>query len=421
MDNIQLPQATSSLASPVNRIQPTTPGSQKEIHGDSLGTEKHVRGTASTHALEQQLFALEQHVPVNILQNPQLLKAEWAWKLLVLQQLAMHSSMSSETNARPSATPTTQSQSEAGSHTLSSADGSLSGVNNLSSLAKENALADTSAVGAKAQVIQSQSRPQSNQTVDIVSQTVFDQTPVTQTRIASSVEQPQTVLPATSSQQAPGSSQANSTSTTDMSSQQAMVGTERLEQMAAPVVHQLWQVISLLGRQSDRGPQEVFLNLRTDPPILPFNSMNQETLSLASTKTDENRLSTWVLEDRLVSSVLDNPYERVGGGVFFTPRNTEPNSPNHAVKWKADRQTRVGIGGKMIHRIRLEVQVGGHPLTCILTAQRPQLLVHFVSDQVKLRNFLDRGADIVCEPLRTCGWDLVGWTTGEPSNRSEEE
>lgn len=337
MDNNMIPNASSQTPSQVHRVSSVPPaGGQAVQEGKNRSTSQIPESTRTF--IDQQLFALEQYVPVQILQNPQLLKAEWAWKIFIMQHLALQGMFQSQTNSSktPSIAHDTQS----------------------SSIAQNTE--------RQASVVSSESRDGS--------------APVVQPPTQPSPLQ------------------------------------EGAEPFAQAVVQRLWNALSTISRQSESSPNHVYVNRRTESPILPFASMNQEIVQFGQAPTDKHRLSAWMLEDRIVSSALDNPYEQIGGGLFFPPLPVESAPPHEAVKWTAHRQTRMGAGGKLIHRIRFEVDVKGHSLTCILTAQRPQLLIHFVSPHVKLRKFLEQGADFVNEPLRQCGWDLVSWTTGEPSH-----
>ncbi|GMA61735.1 hypothetical protein [Alicyclobacillus fastidiosus] len=277
------------------------------------------------------MFALEQHVPLAILQNPQLQKAEWAWKLLVMQQLTASFSALNDDTERGTLSVGSRQTEQAGS---SNGDGQA----DVSRGFAESAL-HSPAVGS-----------------------------------------------ATS------------------------LGMERAE----VAVRKLWELLADTAAQSDKLGESVDLNFKTDPPLLPFASMNRETIALAENKHDASRLQAWVLQDRMLAGVLDNPYERMGGGVFFPTSHVQSQDPPYqAVKWKAHRQTRIGAAGKLIHRIRLEMEVQGRPLTCIVTAQRPQLFVHFVSDDTRLLSHLKRGEEVVSQPLRACGWELIGWTAGQ--------
>ncbi|WP_067617277.1 hypothetical protein [Alicyclobacillus acidiphilus] len=341
MDNIpvQRPSPAAGNVSLTQRIHPTGPGVGRpgtEVTGARHSASSLVQRLQS---VEEQLFALERHVPLQILQNPQLLKAEWAWKLLVLQQLFQQDA------ADPLLQP-----SESGSVNASSPDQAAH-----------------------------------------VSEHVSAQVSTADSPESEPLSQP-------------------STETVPVSSSEP----SQLEM----VVKQLWNVLASVS--SDSHTPTASLNIRTDSPLLPFSSMSRDIIEEASSKADKQKLTNWVVRDRLTSSVIDNPYERSGGGLLFidSPRPERP--PYRAAKWHARRQTRMGSGGKLIHRIRFDFEVQGHAVTCLITAQRPQLFVHFLSDHENLLKHLKNGPGVVAEPLAKVGWELQGWTVARPDETMGE-
>lgn len=302
MDSTPINRASSTTdqLAQLSQVSPVTRSIGDGLHTNSSATSKTGLTPTPLTRLEEQLFSLEQHIPLQILKSPQLMKTEWAWKLIVIQHISLGTQSSQEDILQPH-------------------------VNLNSSL---------------------------------------------------------------------------------------NVGAET-------VVRQLWSLLISSISQGSKGSSQVQMNMNTDQSIVPFAAMNQDTIALAASPTDANRLQQWVVQDRLMASVLDNPYERMGAGVFFPTTVVADKLPHTAVKWEAHRQTRIGAAGKLIHRIRLDVDVQGQSLTCIVTAQRPQLFVHFLSDDTKLVNHLKQGERVIAGPLSQCGWDLIGWTAGL-SDKDEE-
>lgn len=450
MDNNISPNVTSQIPAQIQRVPSITPGSGQAVQQGKTGSSAHVPESAQK-LIDNQLFALEKFVPVQILQNPQLLKAEWAWKVFIMQQLALHGVFDTSTSSPEVTTqgsPLPNSSPDTSSSGSSSRDAASLGHPSQDVPSSGLLSPDARTSGASSSGIQTVSQGQNHPSEPLPQSQSHESfqplSPVVQApdtgkgiqpsppRTVSMSESVSTTADnlvsrttssgngeAASNQFQPLTSPSSSQTTrpTSVAANSTPAGkTNRLQPLAQAVVQQLWNALTTISRQSQTSPNHAYVSQRTDSPILPFASMNQDTIQLGQTPTDQHRLSTWVLEDRMVSSVLDNPYEQIGGGLFFPPATEESTPPHHAVKWNAHRQTRMGAGGKLVHRIRFEIDVKGHAVTCILTAQRPQLLVHFVSDHVKLRSYLEHGMQIVGEPLRQYGWDLVSWTAGEPSN-----
>ncbi|WP_206915624.1 hypothetical protein [Alicyclobacillus suci] len=355
----RLPSSVTEPLAKLGRLDPVTRGGRQQVESPADESGKvQTPSTPAVRGTDDQVFALERHVPLAILQNPQLLKAEWAWKLVVLQQLALADGL--------------MAQDDMGEPSMSNSPA------NALSVPDEAAQTETSNVSsAGAHPLQSVAVP----------------------------------VPRPMSEAAGGSSAFANTNTPSSPVSAAPQQAFGMEQ-AEVVVRQLWNLLTTATSEANQRASSVSMNFKSDPPILPFASMDGGTIATASNKQEAHKLETWVVQDRLVASVLDNPYERVGGGVFFLPPQPEATPPYQAVKWKAQRQTKVGAAGKLIHRLRIELDVHGRALTCIVTAQRPQLLVHFIGEDVRLLSHLERGGDVLAKPLATCGWELIGWTVG---------
>ncbi|EPZ46305.1 hypothetical protein [Alicyclobacillus acidoterrestris] len=357
-----LTRLSSSVTEPLaklGRLDPVTRGGRQQVETPADGSGKvQTPSTTAVRGTDDQVFALERHVPLAILQNPQLLKAEWAWKLVVLQQLTLADGLMAQDDTGEPGVPNS--------------------LPNPLSVPDEAAQAETS-------------------------------------HVSSAGAEAQQSVPTPASRPVPVAAGGQSASVnTNTPSPQASVAPQQASGMeqAEVVVRQLWNLLATATSEANQRASSVSMNFKSDPPILPFASMDGGTIATASNKQEAHKLETWVVQDRLVASVLDNPYERAGGGLFFLPPQPEQTPPYQAVKWKAQRQTKVGAAGKLIHRLRIELDVHGRALTCIVTAQRPQLLVHFVGEDVRLLSHLERGGDVVAKPLATCGWELIGWTVG---------
>ncbi|WAH35440.1 hypothetical protein [Alicyclobacillus dauci] len=447
MDSGQIPHI-SSVTDRLSQLSRTSPvgrgvGEGHQSEPATSSTSGRVDQTAKTvHMTAEQLFALEQHVPIQILQNPQLLKAEWAWKLLVLQELTKDDIFKSSEAANPSpsvesgASEASKGPSQGNPYGTRNADS----VNDVSKVVAQHGRdSATGPISVREHVMPSNATHQTASTGQAQVAGNVDRTLVqslesqSQTEHASNQQQfqnaPENRMPGNAARAVDGQQVRNSGSQASpgaATTNQAAAGSSEMTHpqmnQAELAVRQLWTILTASSAQAHRTSGQIQMNFKPDPPVLPFSSMNQDTIALAHDKSDAQRLENWVVQDRLVSSVLDNPYERQGAGLFFTSAAppTGNESPQTAVKWTAQRQTRVGTGGKLIHRVRFDLEVSGRPLTCIVTASRPQLLVHFVTDDRKLLTHLERGESVVTAPLKAAGWELIGWTAGQPTTDEME-
>ncbi|MCY0896855.1 MAG: hypothetical protein OWS03_11295 [Alicyclobacillaceae bacterium] len=117
-----------------------------------------------------------------------------------------------------------------------------------------------------------------------------------------------------------------------------------------------------------------------------------------------------VLLDRLTAATVIDPYERSGRGLFLTAERSRGKS--RAVRWQANRQTKLGTAGRIVHRIDLKLSLASGPVSLQVTAMQPFLFVHLSSgDVMTLRDF-ESNESAARLALRQCGWELRQWTTG---------
>lgn len=371
----------------LSKVNPTARGVGESLQHENVTTQKANSTFAPVKLLEEQLFSLEQHVPLQILKNPQLMKAEWAWKLLVLQNLTLG-------EQHPQVVQSNLVESRIPQNDLFTQEEQLQTTSDLATTT--TAQGDTGSLANASRQVPNTSTVRSLETPGHLplpnpsgESTKFSQPYIDQSGRTSPLGQG-----GAESQPIPETPQSVSI-------------------IAELAVRQLWSLLTTSTSLQGKGSPQIMMNLKTDPPIIPFASMNHDTIALAKNRTDRIQLQQWVVQDRLLAGVLDNPYERMGSGLFYLPSQNDGEAPPHrAVKWEAHRQTRIGTGGKLVHRIRLNLDVQGQALTCIVTAQRPQLFVHFLSDDRKLLHHLRQGEPLLVSPLSACGWDLLGWTAG---------
>lgn len=143
------------------------------------------------------------------------------------------------------------------------------------------------------------------------------------------------------------------------------------------------------------------------------------TLKDIQTQTSSS-FKEWVLNDRLISSVRQDEYERYGQGVFF-PESTHSlfeSNRREVVRWRASKHTRVTGQGRLIHRVQLELMVKEAPLICTVIASNPLLFIHFSTDHVALRTHLQGGLEALSSILQKHGWQLRQWTISDSQSQS---
>jgi len=186
------------------------------------------------------------------------------------------------------------------------------------------------------------------------------------------------------------------------------VGGGDAEILAASVRH-LWSVMRELV-QSTGGHSTVRLRENPSSPLVSFASMGRDWIDQGLGPAEQRRLMQWVLLDRLLASVAPHPFDRRGAGLFVIQDPVRRDHPV-SVRWRAERRTRMGSRGKLVHRLRLDLELDGHPLICVLTAQRPALHVHITCSQdAPFVAYLRAARQDVAPSLQACGWELTSWT-----------
>lgn len=195
------------------------------------------------------------------------------------------------------------------------------------------------------------------------------------------------------------------------------VGAPDAEMLKVSVTH-LWSVMRELAQSTER---HTLVRLRECPssPLVSFASMGREWLEQGLGPADRMRLVQWVMMDRLIASVTPHPFDRRGSGLFLVPHSNAREHPV-AVRWRAERRTRMGSRGKLVHRLRLDLELDGHALACVLTAQRPALHVHITcSPDAPFVKYLQAAGQHVAPSLEACGWELTSWTVDHEGEGSD--
>ncbi|WP_206830820.1 hypothetical protein [Alicyclobacillus fructus] len=177
----------------------------------------------------------------------------------------------------------------------------------------------------------------------------------------------------------------------------------------AGTVKHLWSVMRQLARSAE-GNSTIRLREHPGSSLISFASMGRDWIHQVAEPADQAKLTNWVLLDRLLASVAPHPFDRRGGGLFCIPESVRRDH-SLAIRWRAERRTRMGPKGKLVHRLRLDLELDGRALTCVLTAQRPALHVNIICPpDAPFLKYLQAAEPHVAPSLKACGWDLTSWT-----------
>jgi hypothetical protein len=121
----------------------------------------------------------------------------------------------------------------------------------------------------------------------------------------------------------------------------------------------------------------------------------------------------WVLSDRLNSAVQTNASVITGEGILLIPAAKDSASETgKAIRWKAERQSKPGFNGVLVHRLRIECQVGVSPVELTITFAKPYLMVHAATNDSRLReDFQERGSQLV-KSLEAMGLRVERFSVG---------
>lgn len=176
----------------------------------------------------------------------------------------------------------------------------------------------------------------------------------------------------------------------------------------------LW---SILADVSDENRQDSWRttvqDLHSKGSIVEFSQLHHGDINHLSPAAQQ-----WMIEDRLISSVQMDSYERIGQGLFLLPSQSG-RTDRVAHRFHARKQTRITGRGKLVHRIQFDIRVNDKPVRCTIISAKPSLLVHFDTNDIKLEKHITRGQERVAEVLKNEGWQLMQWSVSPFSEDKE--
>lgn len=140
--------------------------------------------------------------------------------------------------------------------------------------------------------------------------------------------------------------------------------------------------------------------------VVPFSNFKMDHLDKLPA-----RVKDWIVADRLLASTNQSNPKITGEGLYFTvPRNAE--NRKSAVRWKAERQTKLTSTHALVHRLAIEVQVGTSPVKVTMVASEPTILVHIATNDMTLRKTFQDTLDRVQKSIQGLGWTVDRATVG---------
>lgn len=181
----------------------------------------------------------------------------------------------------------------------------------------------------------------------------------------------------------------------------------------------LWQLLDGLARGTSVETNSSAALTRIPVSQWPFSS-----LVLPYTQVDQHALKQLpaqvqphVLADRMNASVQSPQYAWIGNGLFLLVAPS-PSAQGTAVQWQAERQTKFGAMGQVIHRLDIQVQVGTDIVRISMLFSAPHLDLFFATDNRVLQEGFMGNRATLQSTLETMGVHVQRIHAG---NLSDEE
>ncbi|MDQ0190577.1 flagellar hook-length control protein FliK [Alicyclobacillus cycloheptanicus] len=322
---------------------------------------------------------LESMLPVEILKSPVLMRSEWAWRSLVSQlyaQLVMKPTASAPAEEQTSAAATPGG--EAASSSTAPAP-------------TEQPASAAATPGGKAASSPIEPAPAQEQT-----------------------SAPAAPAVAAASVPASGNGGQETPEAGSVSGRAALQGAIRL----------LWDTLAQGAAANGTDTVHVTWPEGSPPPVVPFAAMDREIVAQSS---HPDTLQSWVLSDRLVSSVRMDGSPQVGGGLFFPyaagvgQPAAAPHVRQPAVRWQAERRTRVSSQGRLVHYLKISLPIPDHRTVEVeLISARPLLSIHVTTDHAALRQRLSADAADVQQRMAALGWTVDRFSVSDLKPSADE-
>jgi hypothetical protein len=185
-----------------------------------------------------------------------------------------------------------------------------------------------------------------------------------------------------------------------------------MEALLEKSLQTLWNHLDVLSQATQRAPQEInWPGALPDAPVQAFAHLQKVDID----KLDTSQRAV-VLLDRMEAATKTETDPRVGSGFFFpgVPTGvTEGGTDRKAVRWQAQRQTRVTRTGQIVYRLKLNIEVSGRPVEITFLSAKPTLAVHIKTDDSRLRRRVEAPDASILAVLHGLGWQVDNWSAGD--------
>lgn len=203
------------------------------------------------------------------------------------------------------------------------------------------------------------------------------------------------------------------------SKQSALTSNEQLlTQFAQETMGAWW---ATLGTWSQRARQSAARRTWTGLPIqnkvlVPFSQIANADLPQTSPGLSGQKME--VLIDRVLSTITTENGVRAGTGLFVpqpSQNAKQPSQPVSALRWTAQRQTKMGKYGQLVYRLAMQFQLQDWPVEIVFLSAKPSLQVHIKTDHPVLTAAVATPNAVIVDRLAEVGWQIDSWSLGSLS------
>lgn len=182
-------------------------------------------------------------------------------------------------------------------------------------------------------------------------------------------------------------------------------------------VKTLWSTLSSLFGSQSNAEWSAKLPPSFEPgTMVPFTDIQSHHLA----GDDSGKLKGWTQADRLISATRAPDAPQIGGGIFILPEPLTSKQQMSAVRWEAQRRTRMTNHGQLVHQLNLELRVDNFPVKIQLVCAKPAVSIKLETNHSQLRTNLQQRWEGVQGALQELGWRVERWTVSTLAQGEEE-
>lgn len=177
-------------------------------------------------------------------------------------------------------------------------------------------------------------------------------------------------------------------------------------------IQSLWQQLDHLSQTNAQASATLhWPDDMPQQPVTPFAALSE-----ADTRKLPAQHKAGVVLDRLQGAAATPTDPRTGSGLFFPGLvipQLPPGEAHKAVRWQAERQTRITKTGQIVYRLKVNLDVSGRPVEITFLSAKPSLSVHIKTPDHHLRRRIDQPDAGIAATLRALGWNVDNWSASE--------